>query len=117
MTARKPLFVLAAVTALGIVAACDRVAPADPEPTPGPVAQPNSLNGTWNLLESHCGDPASDSFTAFYLKDGKVLAADTVNRPQDFIAAKRLVAEGIAVTAEQLADDSQPLKILLPPVA
>lgn len=60
MTARKPLFVLAAVTALGIVAACDRVAPADPEPTPGPVAQPNSLNGTWNLLESHCGDPASD---------------------------------------------------------
>lgn len=63
------------------------------------------------------GDPASDSFTAFYLKDGKVLAADTVNRPQDFIAAKRLVAEGIAVTAEQLADDSQPLKALLPPAA
>lgn len=63
------------------------------------------------------GDPASDSFSAFYLKDGKVLAADTVNRPQDFIAAKRLVAEGVAVTAEQLADDSQPLKTLLPPAA
>ncbi|MDG9925744.1 MULTISPECIES: FAD-dependent oxidoreductase [unclassified Pseudomonas] len=60
------------------------------------------------------GDPQTDSFSAFYLKDGKVLAADTVNRPQDFIAAKRLVAEGIAVTAEQLADDSRPLKELLP---
>ena len=60
------------------------------------------------------GEPASDSFSAFYLKDGKLLAADTVNRPQDFIAAKRLVAEGIAVTAEQLADDSRPLKELLP---
>ena len=60
------------------------------------------------------GDPQSDSFSAFYLKDGKVLAADTVNRPQDFIAAKRLVAEGIAVTAEQLADDTKPLKELLP---
>ncbi len=60
------------------------------------------------------GDPLSDSFSAFYLKDGKVLAADTVNRPQDFIAAKRLVAEGIPVTAEQLADDSRPLKELLP---
>jgi 3-phenylpropionate/trans-cinnamate dioxygenase ferredoxin reductase subunit len=60
------------------------------------------------------GDPASDSFSAFYLKGDKVLAADTVNRPQDFIAAKRLVAEGIAVTAEQLADDSRPLKELLP---
>ncbi|WJN60706.1 FAD-dependent oxidoreductase [Pseudomonas sp. SO81] len=60
------------------------------------------------------GEPQTDSFSAFYLKDGKVLAADTVNRPQDFIAAKRLVAEGIAVTAEQLADDSKPLKELLP---
>lgn len=60
------------------------------------------------------GTPDSDSFSAFYLKDGRVLAADTVNRPQDFLAAKRLVAEQIAVTAEQLADDSKPLKELLP---
>ena len=60
------------------------------------------------------GDPATDSFSAFYLKGDKVLAADTVNRPQDFIAAKRLVAEGIAVTDAQLADDSRPLKELLP---
>lgn len=60
------------------------------------------------------GDPASDSFSAFYLKGDRVLAADTVNRPQDFIAAKRLVAEGIAVTDAQLADDGKPLKELLP---
>ena len=60
------------------------------------------------------GDPATDSFSAFYLKGDKVLAADTVNRPQDFIAAKRLVAEGIAVTDAQLADNSRPLKELLP---
>lgn len=60
------------------------------------------------------GDPATDSFSAFYLKGDKVLAADTVNRPQDFIAAKRLVAEGIAISPEQLADDSRPLKELLP---
>lgn len=60
------------------------------------------------------GDRATDSFSAFYLKGDKVLAADTVNRPQDFIAAKRLVAEGIAVTDAQLADDSRPLKELLP---
>lgn len=60
------------------------------------------------------GDPATDSFSAFYLKGDKVLAADTVNRPQDLIAAKRLVAEGIAVTDAQLADDSKPLKELLP---
>ena len=60
------------------------------------------------------GTPESDSFSAFYLKNGKVLAADTVNRPQDFVAAKRLIAEGLSITAEQLADDSKPLKELLP---
>lgn len=60
------------------------------------------------------GEPQSDSFSAFYLKDGKVLAADTVNRPQDFVAAKRLIGESLPVTAEQLADDSKPLKELLP---
>lgn len=60
------------------------------------------------------GAPESDSFSAFYLKDGKVLAADTVNRPQDFVAAKRLIGESLSVTAEQLADDSKPLKELLP---
>lgn len=60
------------------------------------------------------GTPESDSFSAFYLKGGKVIAADTVNRPQDFIAAKRLVAEGLIITPEQLADDSIALKELLP---
>lgn len=61
------------------------------------------------------GNPQSDSFSAFYLKGNKVLAVDTVNRPQDFIAAKRLVAEGLPVTVELLSDDSRPLKELLPP--
>lgn len=59
MTVLKPLFALAAVTVLGI-AACDKVAPAVPEPTPGPIAQSNALNGTYNLLQSRCGDPTSD---------------------------------------------------------
>lgn len=82
-------------------------------PSSSPAIPPNlEVEGFERLVLR--GDPQTDSFSAFYLKDGKVLAADTVNRPQDFIAAKRLVAEGIAVTAEQLADDSRPLKELLP---
>ncbi|GLK63938.1 hypothetical protein F8A10_07470 [Paracoccus kondratievae] len=60
MTFRKPLFVLAAMAGLGLVAACDQTSPANPEPTPGPIAQDNALNGTYNLLESNCGDAASD---------------------------------------------------------
>jgi hypothetical protein len=59
MTAMNRLPVLAVLTVLGI-AACDRTAPAVPEPTPGPVAQSSALNGTYNLLESNCGDQDSD---------------------------------------------------------
>ena len=59
MTFMKPLLALAAVATLGI-AACDQTAPADPQNTPGPVAKPNALNGTYNLLESNCGDANSD---------------------------------------------------------
>lgn len=60
MTLKKPLLALAAIAALGGVAACDQFAPAAPKPTPGPIAQSNALNGTYNLLRSGCGDPTSD---------------------------------------------------------
>jgi 3-phenylpropionate/trans-cinnamate dioxygenase ferredoxin reductase subunit len=45
-----------------------------------------------------------------------MLAADTVSRPQEFMLAKRFVAEKIPVRAAELADDSVPLKNLLPAV-
>ena len=60
------------------------------------------------------GAPESRSFSAFYLKDGVMLAADTVSRPQEFMLAKRFVGEKIPVRATDLADDSIPLKSLLP---
>jgi 3-phenylpropionate/trans-cinnamate dioxygenase ferredoxin reductase subunit len=59
------------------------------------------------------GDIDANSFTAFYLKDGVVISADSVNRPQDFMFAKRLVAERAAVPPERLRDDAVPLKSLL----
>lgn len=60
------------------------------------------------------GDPATRSFAAFYLGDGKLIAADAVSRPQDFMFAKRLVALRAQVSPEQLADESVPLKSLVP---
>lgn len=60
------------------------------------------------------GSMDSDSFSAFYLQDGLVLAADTINRPPEFMLAKRIIAEQIRLAPEQLADDSVPLKSLLP---
>ncbi|RJG08267.1 NAD(P)/FAD-dependent oxidoreductase [Massilia cavernae] len=60
------------------------------------------------------GDAAGQSFSAFYLKQGRMLAADTINRPQDFMLAKRFIAEAVALRADDLADESIPLKSLLP---
>ena len=53
------------------------------------------------------------SFCAFYLKGGQLIAADCVNRSQEFIFSKRLIAERIEVSAAQLANDALPLKSLL----
>jgi 3-phenylpropionate/trans-cinnamate dioxygenase ferredoxin reductase subunit len=59
------------------------------------------------------GDMDANSFTAFYLKEGTVISADSVNRPQDFLLAKRLVTERATVPPEHLRDDAVPLKSLL----
>ncbi len=61
------------------------------------------------------GDPARQrSFAAFYLRDGHLIAADTVSRPQDFMLAKKLVASRAPLDPAVLADESVPLKSLLP---
>jgi 3-phenylpropionate/trans-cinnamate dioxygenase ferredoxin reductase subunit len=52
------------------------------------------------------GDPDSDEFLAWYLKDGKVAAALSVERSEDLPHARRLLVEGTDVSAdrEALAD-------------
>lgn len=59
------------------------------------------------------GKMESSSFIAFYLKDGVVIAADSVNRLGDFMAAKRIVGERMEISAARLADESVPLKTLI----
>ena len=59
------------------------------------------------------GVSTTDSFTAFYLKDGVVIAADSVNRPQDFVMARKIVAGRLRVNAAFLADETVPLKTFL----
>jgi 3-phenylpropionate/trans-cinnamate dioxygenase ferredoxin reductase subunit len=58
------------------------------------------------------GDPASRSFCAFYLQGDRLLAADAVNRPADFMLAKRMLAAPVSVTGD-LSDERVPLKTLL----
>jgi 3-phenylpropionate/trans-cinnamate dioxygenase ferredoxin reductase subunit len=60
------------------------------------------------------GDLNGRAFAAFYLKQGRLIAADTVSRPQDFMFAKKLVGMRAVVDAAQLADEAVPLKNLVP---
>jgi 3-phenylpropionate/trans-cinnamate dioxygenase ferredoxin reductase subunit len=59
------------------------------------------------------GDPQTESFLAFYLKQGVVISADAVNRPQEFTLARRIVAARRAIPAERLRDEKTPLEDLL----
>ncbi len=60
------------------------------------------------------GDLDGRSFAAFYLKEGRLIAADTVGRPQDFMFARKLVAAAAVIDADALADEAVALKTLMP---
>jgi 3-phenylpropionate/trans-cinnamate dioxygenase ferredoxin reductase subunit len=58
------------------------------------------------------GDPALKSFAAFYLLDGRLLAVDAINRPREFMLAKKLVARGARFDRDELADEGTDFKTL-----
>jgi len=53
------------------------------------------------------------NFAAFYLKNSKLLAADCINRPQEFMISKRLIMQDKTIDAENLKDENFNLKGLL----
>lgn len=57
------------------------------------------------------GDMDANQFAVFYLKDGKVVAADAVNSPKEFMICKQLI--GRVVDPAVLADPEADLKPLL----
>lgn len=59
------------------------------------------------------GSMEADNFSAFYLKDGVVISVDTVNRPQDFMVGKKMVAAKLKIDPAVLADESVVLKSLI----
>lgn len=56
------------------------------------------------------GDPAARSFSVVYLKEGKVIALDCVNKVKDYVQGKKLVESRAVIDPEVLADDSIALK-------
>jgi len=58
------------------------------------------------------GDPAEGAATAFYLRDGRLVAATTLNRPNDVRGAMRLIARGLTPGPEVLRDPKLDLRRL-----
>jgi 3-phenylpropionate/trans-cinnamate dioxygenase ferredoxin reductase component len=50
------------------------------------------------------GDPVQRAFSACYLRDGELIAIDTVNSPKDQMAARKLIAAHARPDPEKLAD-------------
>ena len=72
---------------------------------------------TYQSIATHTfyrGDKlASRSFAAFYFKEGHLIAADCINRPQEFMLSKKIIAENIVIEASRLEDESISVKELL----
>lgn len=60
------------------------------------------------------GDAATGrDFACFYLHHGRVVAADCVNRPEEFIFGKRAIAQDLVPDRDRLADSEVSLQDLL----
>lgn len=59
------------------------------------------------------GNPDEGRFTVFHLREGRLIAADSVNSPADHMAARRLVAARTSFSPELLGDVAVPLKSLI----
>lgn len=50
------------------------------------------------------------SFAVFYLKEGRLIAVDAINRAPEFMMSKQLIAKGVSIPAEKLKDESINMK-------
>ncbi|MGK4005050.1 FAD-dependent oxidoreductase [Sorangium sp. So ce1036] len=58
------------------------------------------------------GSMEKKSFSAFYLAGGRLIAADVIGRPADFMASRKLVAARPVIDPAALADEGVPLASL-----
>lgn len=56
------------------------------------------------------GDPATNAFSVFCFRDGKLTGVESVNKPADHMIARRLIGSGVALTPAEAADLAFDLK-------
>lgn len=59
------------------------------------------------------GNPAEDSFSVLYYKDGRLIAIDCINQPVDFMAGRRCLSNGQTIDPASAADSATTLKTLI----
>ncbi|MXO65786.1 NAD(P)/FAD-dependent oxidoreductase [Altericroceibacterium endophyticum] len=59
------------------------------------------------------GDPEERSFSVIYLREGRVIALDCVNRMKDYVQGRKLVEARAQIEPERLLDTDTPLKEML----
>lgn len=59
------------------------------------------------------GDMAARAFALFYYQGRRLIAVDAVNRPAEYLGAKKLIEKGASPPPEMLADATAPMKTIL----
>lgn len=59
------------------------------------------------------GDPDTESFSALYFSNGKLIAADSVNAPRDHMVVRKVLGADATVDKRRAADSGTPLKELI----
>jgi 3-phenylpropionate/trans-cinnamate dioxygenase ferredoxin reductase component len=59
------------------------------------------------------GDLETRKFSVFYFKEDGLIGVDSINRPADHLAARKLLATAARITSDQAADESFDLKSLV----
>jgi 3-phenylpropionate/trans-cinnamate dioxygenase ferredoxin reductase subunit len=59
------------------------------------------------------GKPEEGRFSAFYYRAGRLTGIDSINRPQDHMAGRKLLDRGLSPRPEEAADEYLPLNAML----
>ena len=83
-------------------------------------AGPVVLEGLWLLCPEGLtgghdrtvlrGDPASGRFSVFYYRSDTLLGVESLNRPADHLAVRKILTGKVPLTADEAADESVDLK-------
>ena len=59
------------------------------------------------------GDPESRKFSVFYFREGGLRAVDSINRPAEHLAARKLIGARVKLSPDQARDESFDLKTVI----